>query len=70
MLAPSINRLGSLLHGCQRDGLHLNGFRKNLTMNLEQTPSNHSYGYACSGICPTFWVKFPLNSVPFMKYAG
>jgi hypothetical protein len=44
--------------------------RENLAANLEQIPSKHSYGYAFSGICPSFFAIFPLNSVPFMKYAG
>jgi hypothetical protein len=43
--------------------------RKNLAANLEQIPSTHGYGRAFSDIGPSCFARFPLNPVPFMKYA-
>ena len=54
----------------ERYHLTLNGFLKNLTSNLEQNRSSHSYGYDFHDISPTFFVIFSRNSVPFIKYAG
>ncbi len=50
--------------------LYLNEFRKNLAANLDRSPLMRSYDYASAGDLSTLFAKFPLNFVPFMRYAG
>jgi len=52
------------------DTLYLSGFLKNLASNIEQNPSNHSYGYAFQDVCPIFFASFSRNSTLPMKFPG
>ena len=50
--------------------LFLSGFLKKLPSNIEQNPSNHSYGYALQNICPIFLGSFSRNSTHPMNHSG
>ena len=70
-----INELNRLFQIIEGYSLYLNEIRKNLTANLERSPLSHSYGYGSADDRPTLFAgtpdrRFPLNSVPFMQYAG
>ncbi len=77
-MSQSMSNLHTLnMHTPDRERYHLslNGFLKNSDFEwgrrvLEQNRSSHSYGYDFHDICPTFFVIFSRNSVPFIKYAG
>jgi len=53
-----------------KDSLYLSGFMKSLASNIEQIPSNHSYGYAFQDRCPIFLASISRNFTPSMKYPG
>ncbi len=65
-----IKRLDANMVFMEKYSLYLNEFRKNLAANLGRSPLIHSYGYASADDQPTLFAIFPLNSVPFMQYAG
>ncbi len=70
-----IRVLGPIFHKFAGYSLYLNEIRKNLAANLERSPLSHSYGYGSADDRSTLFAgtpdrRFPLNSVPFMQYAG
>jgi len=65
-----INRFHRLNASMCCVSLCLNEIRNNLAANLERSPLTHSHGYGPARDRPTLFARFPLNSVPFIQYAG
>ena len=66
----SFNELWMIFTFFQGYSLYLIGFSKNLTLPIERTPLNHSYGYDSADVSPICFAGFLLNSDPFMNYPG
>jgi len=67
---PYIDQLLRVLEPRPGVQLVLFGFRKNRPSYSSRSPLIHSYGYASADDRTDYLARFPLNSEPFMQYAG
>jgi len=54
----------------EKYSLYLNEVRKNLAAKLDRSLLMRSFSYAPASDRPTLFARFPLNFVPFVRYAG